>query len=250
MRSSGCPFATDVPQNTVSPRNPSKKKCSTKHSFTPKHELVLCMARKRWTPQTEITDSLIKFREKRKWQLGFRRYVIEKMPSEAYAPYFGLDIETLRQWFELQFTEGLNWDNFGKAWQFDHIVPTSYFDFTMEQDRQLCWNFINIRVAKLAEAKPIRPVDLLAIRPYFQELAAKTGYSLCSKMLEKLHEIETQPIVSDSAMEQFILKNKNAFENILTLDTEEFNRLNQGTSLADILLEREILRKFSARPNG
>ena len=63
------------------------------------------MARKAWTPQTEITDSLIRFREKRKWQLSYRRYVLEKAPSEAYAPYFGLDIETLRQWFEAQFTE-------------------------------------------------------------------------------------------------------------------------------------------------
>ena len=210
----------------------------------------MCMARKRWTPQTDITDSLIRIREKKKWQLGFRRYVIEKMPSEAYAPYFGLSIETLRQWFELQFTEGLSWENFGKSWQFDHIVPTSYFDFTIEQDLQLCWSFINIRVAKLEDAKPIRPVDQLAIRPYFQELAAKTGYSLCSKMLEKLHQIEAQPANSHSAIEQFIIQNKTAFENILTLEAEEFNRLNQGTSLTDILLEREILRKLSSRPKG
>jgi hypothetical protein len=40
--------------------------------------------------------------------VAYRRYVLEKAPSESYARYFGLDIETLRQWFELQFTEEIN----------------------------------------------------------------------------------------------------------------------------------------------
>ena len=84
------------------------------------------MPRKTWTAQTEITDSLIRFREKKKWQLSYRRYVLEKMPSEAYAPYFGLDVEGFRQWIALQFTPELNWSNFATAWQLDHIVPVTY----------------------------------------------------------------------------------------------------------------------------
>jgi hypothetical protein len=120
-------------------------KSSTNHSFAQKHLYFCCMPRKKWTPQTEVTESLIRFREKRKWQLGYRRYVLERSPSESYAPYFGLDIETLRKWFELQFTDELTWDNFGKAWQFDHIIPATYFDYSNENDLQLCWSFINIR---------------------------------------------------------------------------------------------------------
>ena len=101
------------------------------------------MERKKWTPKAEITVSLLKFREKRKWQLAFRRYVIEKNKSSFYALYFGLDIEQLRHWIELQFTENIRWDNFGTSWQFDHIVPVAYFDFFNEDDLKLCWNFIN-----------------------------------------------------------------------------------------------------------
>jgi len=204
------------------------------------------MARKRWTPQTDITDSLIRIREKKKWQLGFRRYVIEKKPSEAYAPYFGLDIETLREWFTIQFTEDLNWDNFGKAWQFDHIIPTSYFDFTHEEDLRLCWNFINIHVARLEEGKPIKPIDPLSTKAYFKALSEKTGYSLCIKMLTKIEEIEhTQPF-NHSAIEQFLFQKRTEIETKQTLSSEEFTQLNQGTQLADLLLEREILRKFSS----
>ena len=204
------------------------------------------MARKRWTPQTDITDSLIRIREKKKWQLGFRRYVIEKKPSEAYAPYFGLDIETLREWFTIQFTEDLNWDNFGKAWQFDHIIPTSYFDFTNEEDLRLCWNFVNIHVARLEEGKAERSVDPLSTKAYFKSLAEKTGSSLCIKMQAKIEEIEhTQPL-NHSAIEQFLIKRSAEIETKQTLSSEEFTQLNQGTNLTDLLLEREILRKFSS----
>jgi len=207
------------------------------------------MPRKKWTAQTEVTDSLIRFREKRKWQLSYRRYVLEKASSETYAPYFGLDIETLRKWFELQFTPSLNWDNFGKAWQFDHIIPTTYFDYSNEADLLLCWNFINIRVEKLDPNKNRgHRIDLLAVRPYFQDLYDKTGFSLCQKMLEKIATIEISNIESHPAIENFIIDNKSLLKNIEGFDHEEFNSLNKEVTAADILLEREILRKFGSGP--
>lgn len=205
------------------------------------------MARKKWTPQTEITESLIKSREKRKWQVSYRRYVLERAPSESYAPYFGLDIDTLRQWFELQFAEGLNWSNFGKAWQFGHVIPTTYFDYTDESDLVLCWSFINIRVEKLEEANSrSHRIDLLAVRPYFQDLYKKTGFYLCLQMLEKIETIESSSIESNPPIENFIINNKELLDNIALLDHTEFNSLNQGSTVKDILLEREILRKFSS----
>lgn len=171
------------------------------------------------------------------------------MPSEAYAPYFGLDIKSLRNWFELQFTEDINWDNFGKAWQFDHIVPTTYFDYTNEADLLLCWNFINLRVEKIESNKNRgNRIDLLAVRPYFQELFNRTGYSLCSKMLTKIETIEVSNIESHPTIENFILQNKAHLESITTLDHTEFNRLNQGITLSELLLEREIVRKFGSGP--
>lgn len=211
------------------------------------------MARKKWTPKEkeEVTESVLRIREKRKWQLAYRRYVLEKLPSEAYAPFFGLDSETLRSWFECQFTEGLDWTNFGKAWQFDHIVPANYFDYANENDLVLCWSFINMRV------EPIEPnnargnrIDVLAVRVYFEELYKKTGFALCAKMLEKIHSIEVSNIETRPAIESFILQNKERLETIGGLSKEELASLNAGIELKDILLEREILRKFSAGQKG
>ncbi len=206
------------------------------------------MARKKWTSQTEVTDELIRSREKRKWQVAYRRYVLEKAPSEVYARYFGLDMETLRNWFELQFTPDLNWENFGKAWQFDHLVPTTYFDYSNEQDLLLCWNFINIHIGKLDEHKNSRRIDLLAVKAYFRELYNNTGFDLCQKMIDKISAIESSGIKGYPALEDFIIAKKPMLETIASFDQQEFNSLNKGYSATDILLEREILRKFGSGP--
>ena len=201
--------------------------------------------RKKWTAKEEITDSLLRFREKRKWQVALRRYILEKNISQNYAPYFGLDIENYRKWIELQFTEGLSWDNFGSSWQFDHIIPVAYFDFSKQEDLYLCWNFINIGIEQLDNNKTgAKKIDALAARPYFESLYIKTGYSLCEKMIEKINNIQVSNIVSRPILEDFIIQNKESLEKLATLSADEYSRLNKGMSLADIFLEKEILRKF------
>ncbi len=203
------------------------------------------MARKKWTPQVDITEPLLKFREKRKWQLALRRYVLEKNISAGYAFYFGLSIEQFRMWIEIQFVEELNWENFGSAWQFDHIVPVAYFDFSVEDDLILCWNFTNIRVARIELNKTNgNRIDIVAARPYFEALYTKTGFSLCLKMIEKISKIEFSNIISEPAIEDFIIKNGEQLQIASSLNKEEFNQLNKGMSLKDILLEREIIKKF------
>lgn len=203
------------------------------------------MNRKKWTKKNEITEALLKFRVKRKWQVALRRYIIEKIPSQAYAPYFGLDIGNLRKWIELQFKDEVRWENFGTLWQFDHIVPVTYFDFSNRNDLILCWNFINIRVEKNEFNKNRgNRIDVLAAKPYFQSLYKKTGNILCNKMVDKITEIQISAILDDPLLENFIIDNREYLEVLSNMSSEEFNRVNQGISIKDILLEREIIRKF------
>ncbi len=167
------------------------------------------MGRKKWTSKTEVNDSLLEFREKRKWQIALRRYVLERQKCSAYAPFFGLDNAKFRQWIEIQFDESLDWDNFSDAWQFDHIIPVAYFDFSNEEDLRLCWNFINIRVDKTDNNKNRSSrIDVLSAKTYFELLYKETGYPLCSAMVDKITRIEISQISSNKSLENFIVQNR------------------------------------------
>lgn len=205
------------------------------------------MTRKRWTAKTEVDESLIQFREKRKWQIALRRYVLEKNKSSYYAPFFGLDIEKFRQWIENQFDGGIGWESFSDTWQFDHIVPVAYFDFSNEEDMRLCWNFINIRVQNIAEpGNWSARLDALAAKTYFRTLLENTGYPLCNKMIEKIAAIETQQIKATARMQEFILANKDYLETVKSFTSEEYDKVNTGTPLEEVVFELNFLRKFGS----
>jgi hypothetical protein len=204
--------------------------------------------RKRWTPQEEVTESLIKIREKRKWQIALRRYIIDKMPCPLYAPYFGLDITSFRKWIELQFKEGLSWDTFAKSWQFDHIVPITYFDFSKEEELRLAWNFINIRVEpiKLNKNRGNR-VDVIAAKGYFEDIYIKTDYTISKKMIQKIEAIELSQIVSNEKLEDFIIENRQFIETISSFSHYQYEQLNVGISLDEVIGQRKLLEIFEKK---
>jgi hypothetical protein len=203
------------------------------------------MKNKRWTPRTDITDDLLKFREKRKWQIALRRYVLQKQKCPQYAPYFGTSIDEFRSWIEMQFDTVCNWENFGEAWQFDHIVPLGYFDFDNDSDLKLCWNFVNIRVEPLhAQKEESQRIDVLAAKPFFARLYAITGFSVCQSMVEKIARIENSRVMSNERMENYIAERIKSLETFQSFTTYEYELLNTGTPLADILAERELIKKF------
>src|ERR1700730_8130930 len=203
------------------------------------------MQRKRWTAKTEISDALLKFREKRKWQIALRRYALDQNRSSFYAPYFGLDIIHFRKWIEIQFDDEMNWDNFSSNWQFDHILPVVYFNFEEEPDLRLCWNFINIRAEKLQLGKNMdRRVDVIVAKAYFQNLFQRTSYTFCLDMVKKIEKIEILQMAGNPDLGEFILQNKQRIETLGSFTTEEYISLNKGSALEKVLAEKEFLRKF------
>lgn len=197
--------------------------------------------RKKWTPQEDISDELLTFREKRKWQIALRRYVLEKKPSPYYAPYFALDINSFREWIELQFEDGIGWQDFSARWQLDHIIPITYFDFTSSDDLKLAWNFINIRVGYTnGENTSGSKVDVLAAKGYFKSLYSRTGYAVCADMVAKIELIEAQS-VDTGKIEAFLLGNKEYLQSISAFNSYQFEQLNDGVTVQDIQAEAKLM---------
>lgn len=200
------------------------------------------MARKQWTPQTDLTEADLLAKEKKKWQLGFRRFVLEGSPSTEYAPYFGLDSKGIRAWLETQFDEVMNWENFGKVWQFEHVLPLAYLNLSDETDLRLGWHCINIRPERIDLPRE-RP-SLSQIKQYFDSLYKASGLSICAAILERIAQIPDQPIEIGEGQKQFLQNNLKQLEAARNFDQADFLRLHDGSSIDDLLLEKEILKKF------
>jgi hypothetical protein len=167
--------------------------------------------------------------------------VIEQTPSTQSAPYFGVDIQTFRSWLEVQFVTDIRWESFGQNWQLEHIIPTSYFDSENEDDRKLCWNFLNIKVSSpLITGQP----DLISAKTWFQNLYSSTQYSVCLELLKKLESREAMLLTQQA--KTFITDNIKRLNCLLSLDKDQLDRINRGETLEDIILENEILTKFGS----
>ncbi len=59
--------------------------------------------------------------------------------------YLGCSIEFLKNWLEYQFDDKMNWENYGKYWTIDHILPLSLFEFTNKKDDKIAFNWTNLQ---------------------------------------------------------------------------------------------------------
>jgi hypothetical protein len=56
----------------------------------------------------------------------------------------GCNIEFLKKWMEYQFTNDMNWSNYGK-WHIDHVKPCCSFDLKNEDEMKTCFNWKNLQ---------------------------------------------------------------------------------------------------------
>lgn len=201
------------------------------------------MNRKKWTPNEVVTDAVVKIREKRKWQIALRRYILEGSPCYEYAPFFGIDSKSFRNWIEIQFVSGMAWESFGKIWQFDHIVPLQFFDFSSEEDLRLCWNFINIRPS-LCETHSEDGLNILSAKSYFASLFNIGGIEMADRMVKKLQSLEEYSHDETDPVRLFLKKKAEHLNLFAEFGPEDYLQLNSGSDLQDIMLQKQILTKF------
>lgn len=55
----------------------------------------------------------------------------------------GCSIPEFKAHIEKQFHSGMTWENYGKAWQVDHIIPCKKFDCNKIEDQKACFHYSN-----------------------------------------------------------------------------------------------------------
>lgn len=200
--------------------------------------------RKRWTPKKQLNSVDLVDREKKKWQLNFRRYVIEKLPCIKYAPFFGLDIENLRKWISYYFDEDMNWGNFGTVWKFTHFLPISFFDFSKEEDLKLCWNFFNMKAEKINNESS-KDIEILNVSNYFKELYFLTKQPILLNYIEKINSYLQKKITIQQNFIDFLNYNKVLLNDLKDFNEVDYYKLNSlQISLDNLLIEKELEKKF------
>lgn len=59
--------------------------------------------------------------------------------------YLGCDINFLKKYFESKFRDDIKWENHGKHWHIDHILPCNSFDLSKEENIKKCFHYTNLQ---------------------------------------------------------------------------------------------------------
>jgi hypothetical protein len=72
------------------------------------------------------------------------RKVIKGGSDESIRSLIGCSWEFLKLHLESKFNSGMNWENYGKHWHIDHIVPCVQFDHSDDHQVKACWHWSNL----------------------------------------------------------------------------------------------------------
>jgi len=90
---------------------------------------------------TNIEYKLKEYLRKRLWKV-----LQGNSKSDHTEKLFGCTASFLKMWLELQFQDGMTWDNWSyKGWHVDHIRPCSSFDLKLSDNQQACCHYTNLQ---------------------------------------------------------------------------------------------------------
>jgi hypothetical protein len=57
----------------------------------------------------------------------------------------GCSIKIAKEHLETKFLPTMTWENYGKYWHIDHIIPCSSFDLSIEEEQKKCFHYTNLQ---------------------------------------------------------------------------------------------------------
>ena len=99
-----------------------------------------------YTKKRYATDPCFKLRHSISARVGkeMRKYLTTK--KESSINYLGCSMKKLKEHLESKFDTNMTWDNWSiHGWHIDHIIPSSSFDLTKEEEQKKCFHYTNLQ---------------------------------------------------------------------------------------------------------
>lgn len=87
------------------------------------------------------------------------------------------------QWLESMFHDDISWNNYGKIWHIDHVVPIAFFDLTDLSEQLICFHWTNLR--------PLYAKDNLTKKSKVRRNDIQTHLHIVKSYCEKLERYQT-----------------------------------------------------------
>jgi hypothetical protein len=79
------------------------------------------------------------------------RTLLKGSKKDCFDNLTGCTRMELVKWLEYQFTSDFSWDNYGKVWHVDHVIPLAFFNLACYKEQKLALNWSNLRPLKAIE---------------------------------------------------------------------------------------------------
>lgn len=63
----------------------------------------------------------------------------------------GCTVAEWKTWLESRFRDGMTWDNYGRHWHLDEVIPVSAWDLSQLEQWRACWHWTNSQPLLVAE---------------------------------------------------------------------------------------------------
>jgi hypothetical protein len=128
-------------------QNNLSKVRQTRRNYYNKHRVRLNKLAAQKNKQREKIDP--QYRCRRKYKSLLYNAMVKQGVSKNKRPsasFVGCDWDFFTKHIELQFTNGMRWENYGnRGWHFGHKICCKLFDLTDEKQVKLCFHYSNIR---------------------------------------------------------------------------------------------------------
>lgn len=91
-----------------------------------------------------VKDPRVRMRQKLSSRL--RDALKRQAKTSSILKILGCDLDWLKAWLEIQFKDGMTWDNYRyTGWHIDHIKPCAVFDLSDPHQQKLCFHWTNLQ---------------------------------------------------------------------------------------------------------